>query len=156
MSLVPEVPSLAGGVLFLCSGNMIRSAFAELYARHLGIAVPVRSAGTTYSNPRLHPETRRALLARGVEARLLDSFRPRLLSELLPPPAEAEVVVGMTRAHLAQAMDQGAPGPRVRLTELVGLEGEIADPYFEGGFEGVFEVLATCVQVLAGREQPDA
>ena len=42
---MPEVLSdrldraLAGatGLRFLCSGNMVRSAFAELYARHLGV-----------------------------------------------------------------------------------------------------------------------
>ena len=32
--------------VFLCSGNMVRSAFAELYAQHTGFPLPVRSAAT--------------------------------------------------------------------------------------------------------------
>ena len=44
-------------MLFVCSGNMVRSAFAELYARHLGIPITVHSAATTFRNDSIFPET---------------------------------------------------------------------------------------------------
>ena len=72
----------ATGVLFLCSGNMIRSAFAELYARHLGCALPVRSAATTYRNDAIYPQARAALLARGVPAETIAVFRPTVLLDI--------------------------------------------------------------------------
>ncbi|MCB9914037.1 MAG: hypothetical protein H6828_02675 [Planctomycetes bacterium] len=136
------------GLLFVCSGNMVRSAFAELYARHLGLAAPVRSAATTYANPSLHPRTRAALLARGVAPEQFAGFRPTRLAALDPPPGAGELVLGMTREHLADARAQGAPGPGLLLTEAAGLAGEIGDPYFDGGWDEVFATLARCVEAL--------
>lgn len=151
MRTEPLEHSPPSGLLFLCSGNMIRSAFAELYARHVGIPLAVRSAGTTYRNPRLHEETRQALLVRGVPAKQVDEFRPRLLAELEPPPGTDEIVLGMTHEHLDAARSAGVPGPVLLLTEASGGHGEIPDPYFEGNFDGAFERLALCVQALADR-----
>jgi len=138
----------ADGLLFLCSGNKIRSAFAELYARHLGMALPVRSAGTTYSNTRIHVEAARALTARGVVGAEIRGFRPQLIEALDPAPRARELVFGMTRAHLDDSRDSGAPGPHFLLLEAVGERGEIADPYFEGGYEQVFADVARCVEAL--------
>lgn len=140
----------AGGCLFLCSGNMIRSAFAELYALHLGWSMPVRSAGTCYQNSRIHPETRSALLARGVEESLMARFQPRLISNLAPKPRASELVFGMTNDHLRQASAMGALGAPFLLTEALSEHREIADPYFEGGFEAVFADIARCVEALVG------
>ncbi|MFT7668743.1 MAG: protein-tyrosine-phosphatase [Planctomycetota bacterium] len=134
--------------LLLCSGNMIRSAFAELYALHLGWSVPVRSAGTTYPNSRIHPEARAALLALDVDSDLIKQFRPRLISDLAPAPSDNELVIGMTNAHLAEAFDQGASGPAFLLTAAVGEDHEIADPYFEGGYDSVFADIARCIESL--------
>ncbi|MFT7486037.1 MAG: protein-tyrosine-phosphatase [Candidatus Paceibacteria bacterium] len=139
----------ADSCLFLCSGNMIRSAFAELYASHLGWSLPVRSAGTTYSNSRIHHETRAALLARGVDSAAILSFRPSLITDLSPAVSSGELVLGMTREHLELAAAQGASGPSFLLMEAFSESIEIADPYFEGGFEGVFNDIARCVEALA-------
>jgi protein-tyrosine-phosphatase len=138
----------ADGLLFLCSGNMIRSAFAELYARHLGIALPVRSAGTTYSNTRIHVEAACALTARGVVGAEIREFRPQLIEALDPAPRQRELVIGMTRAHSHDSRHSGAPGPHFLMRDAVGEPGEIADPYFEGGYEQVFRDLARCVEAL--------
>ncbi len=135
--------------LFLCSGNIIRSAFAELYASHLGWDFPLRSAGTRYPNSRIYPEARAALLARGVDSASISRFRPHLISELDPAASASEVVLGMTHEHLEQAAAQGACGPGFLLMEAVSQTQEIADPYFEGGFDGVFTDIARCVEALA-------
>lgn len=138
----------ADGLLFLCSGNMIRSAFAELYARHLRLALPVRSAGTTYSNPRIHVEAARALTARGVVGAAIREFRPQLIEQLDPVPGKRELVLCMTRAQLADSRTSGVPGPHHLLLEAVGERGEIADPYFEGGYTQVLADVARCVEAL--------
>ena len=146
----------ADGILFLCSGNMIRSAFAELYARHLGIAVPVQSAGTSYSNTRIHVETARALTARGIVGAWLRDFRPQRIDELVPASRANELVLGMTQAHLRESRRSGARGPHFLLLEAVGESEEIADPYFEGGFEGTFAQVARCVEALVRATRRDA
>ena len=136
--------------LFLCSGNIIRSAFAELYARHLGWEHALRSAGTLYPNSQIYPEAHAALRARGVSETLICAFRPQRIADLCPSPDRTEIVIGMTAEHLQQATEQGVPGPCFLLMEALGETREIADPYFEGGFEGVFTDIARAVEAIVG------
>lgn len=137
-------------VLFLCSGNMIRSAFAELLARHLGCARAVASAATTYRNHGLHPIARRALLARGLDRAPLDAFRSRHVDEL-PPVAPDTLVLGMTHEHLAAWRGRGPEG--FLLTALEGRADEIEDPLFTGRDE-VLDDVARCVEVLCSAGAP--
>ncbi len=84
-------------ILFVCTGNMVRSPFAELYARHLGCPVPVSSAATTYRNLGIYPTAAYALLSRGVSREIVTQFRPRHLDDLVSPPDEGIVIFGMTQ-----------------------------------------------------------
>jgi len=137
-------------VLFLCSGNMIRSAFAELWARHLEIDWPVASAATTYRNERIHPIAARALEARGVAAEAIAAFRPRHVDDL-EPTAPTTLVLGMTREHLA-AWD--GRGPRAWLLSAFddgsGATVEIEDPMFTGR-AAVLDDVATYVEACVAR-----
>lgn len=136
---------------FLCTGNMVRSAFAELYARHLGCPLPLDSAATVYRNEGLHPVTRAALVARGVERALLDAFRPRHL-ERLDFGDPGRLVFGMAEEHLAAY--RAAAGSTERLflaTALLGRDDPVGDPVLEGAsFDGAFATLERCVEVLVG------
>jgi protein-tyrosine-phosphatase len=139
----------ARALRFLCSGNMVRSAFAELYARHRGCPLPVDSAACTYRNDHLHPRAHAALAARGVPARALDGFRPRHLADL-GRPAEGLVVFGMTRAHL-DAWHSAAPEATrgALLSAALGAAGEILDPVLDRtSFDVAFESVAACVDAL--------
>jgi protein-tyrosine-phosphatase len=140
-------------VLFLCTGNMVRSAFAELYARHLGCALPVGSAATVYRNHRLLAETAHALAARGLAAETLRRFRPRHLEDVGPGVPASTLVLGMTRAHLAAlAPWPAARGRAVLLGSLLGTDEEIADPVLDGAdFERTFATVARAVEALVAR-----
>lgn len=144
----------ADGLVFLCSGNMVRSAFAELYARHLDCPIPVLSAATTFRNDTIYSETALALSARGVRRELIRAFRPTHLDDLLPHIAGTPVVFGMTRSHLADL--DGHPLLVGRLFLLSAADGagaeEIADPVLEGAdFDQTFERVAQCVEALVER-----
>ena len=138
-------------VLFLCSGNMIRSAFAELWARHQGFQRPVRSAGTSFRNRTIHPRTGQALLARGVDAAWVDGFEPVLQGELAADLRvfDGALAIGMTSEHLEALAPWPALARRSYLLSAVD-EGarEVADPYFGGGWEGTFERIARCVESI--------
>lgn len=139
-----------GAIRFLCTGNAVRSPFAELYARHLGCPVPVDSAATRFRNTSLFPETRAALLELGVDKSLITGFRPQHLSTCAPPEALPLVVFGMTPDHLdAYGQMTSLPADTFLLLELVGREGGIADPVLDDvPFEFAFTEVARCVEAL--------
>lgn len=142
----------ACGVRFLCTGNVVRSAFAELYARHLGLPLPVDSAATHYENTRLMRPTREALLARGVERGALAAFRPRPIWDL-PAPAPRLVVLAMAPLNLeAWRLRHPEHGPSYLLREVEGVAAPVADPVLDGAdFDEAFATLARCVERLRER-----
>lgn len=141
----------ARAVLFLCSGNIVRSAFAELLARHRGSPVPVRSAGTTYDNRSgVYPPTARALLERGVPRDAVAAFRSTHLASL-GAVEPGTLVLGMTQEHLddfAAGFEGGRSYPSFRALRLVGEDADLLDPMYHGGFETCFARLARCVEAL--------
>lgn len=153
----------ASGICFLCSGNVVRSAFAELLARHLDCPLPVESGATTYRTPGLFPETRAALRARGVPEESLDRFLPRPIDLFVKEPDERLVAFGMTRDHLRRWRAEFPGHERTfLLSELEGdvegdLEsGEIPDPVMDGAaFDATFERVEACVRTLVSKLRED-
>lgn len=137
-------------ILFVCTGNMVRSAFAELYARHLECPLPVSSAATIFRNTEIFPVTAVALLSRGVSRDFVTQFRPRHLDDLDFPMDEGTVAFGMTLDHLRALSDRGMAQNRMfLLMEVLGRADQIRDPVLEGGdFDPVFDTIAQCVEAL--------
>lgn len=137
-------------LLFVCTGNMVRSPFAELYARHLGCPLPVSSAATYYRNAEIFPVTTFALLARGVPREIITQFRPRHLDDFDSPLNDGIVAFGMTHMHLQALADRGIPENRIfLLTEVLGRTDEIRDPVLDDAdFDPVFDTIAECVEAL--------
>ncbi|MFQ5990490.1 MAG: low molecular weight phosphatase family protein [Candidatus Methylomirabilales bacterium] len=137
-------------ILFVCTGNMVRSPFAELYARHLGCPLPVLSAATIFRNDEIYALTASALLSRGVARESIIEFRPRHLDDLGFPLDEGTVAFGMTLDHLRALADRGMPQNRMfLLTEVLGRADEIRDPVLDGEeFAPVFDMIARCVEAL--------
>jgi protein-tyrosine-phosphatase len=141
------------GVLFVCSGNMVRSAFADLYARHMGCPVPVGSAATTYRNARLFPETAAALLACGVERDAIAAFRPRHLDDLARDlEARRPVALAMTGEHLDDLWTRGWTSADAFLLDAALVSGQprpIRDPVLEGAdFAATLAHVARAVEAL--------
>lgn len=143
----------ASGILFLCSGNVVRSAFADIYARHRCCTLPVSSAAAFYRNSALFSETARALRARGVPGALIAGFRPRFLPDLLPDLDARTLCLAMSRAHLdALAERRELAGRAFLLMRMLGRDEEIEDPVLEGAdWEPTFERVARCVDELVLR-----
>ena len=137
-------------IVFVCSGNAVRSAFAHLYAEHLGLPREVRSLATTYRNATLFAETAAALRARGVPAAKIAAFRSVFVTEGLAAVAPDAVLFGMRAHHLPPL-----GGHRERaflLPAVLGEAGEIADPVADGAdFAATFARIERCVASLAAR-----
>ena len=121
-------PAVNGGpstdVLFLCTGNICRSAYAALWLRHATEGrITVASAGTgaAVGKP-AHEEIERLLAPRGIPTEhVAQQLTPALM-------ADAALVIGMTRDHRALALNV-FPGALRRTVTL--LEIEILAPYID-------------------------
>ena len=107
-------------VLFVCTGNTCRSPFAEAVARKEG--ADVESSGLA-ARPGDEPSADAIAVARelGFE---LSSHRARLLTEDML--GWADVVVGMTAAHVTELDGRGAYG-KTRLLGGTDLEDPLGD-----------------------------
>ena len=137
----------ADTIVFLCSGNMVRSAFAELYGSFLGCPTPLRSGATIYRNDALFPETARALDARGVGHDAIRAFRPTHVDDLVPQLSGSPIFFGMREHHLDALRPWPEHHARGFLLGDVHRGGEILDPVLEGAdFEATFSRVAECVE----------
>ncbi len=143
-------------VVFVCSGNMVRSAFAELYARHRNLALPSRSVGTRFRNDRIYPETARALLERGVPDAWVRDFRPTHVNDDPREIGPHSIVFGMRTHHLRPFLGRAeVTGRPFLLSAILGESREIADPVLEGAdFAETFEEIARCVDRLVDETAP--
>ena len=138
-------------IVFVCSGNMVRSAFADLYARHIGFPREVASIATTYRNDGLYPETFHALRERGLADGVLRAFRPTHVDDAGHLFDADTVLLAMTHRHLDALRHSPAAGcPAFLLSRVLGREDEIADPVLEGAdFGRTFHTVERCVDALA-------
>jgi hypothetical protein len=115
---------------------MVRSPFAELYARYLGCPLPVSSAATIYRNT--------------VPREIILEFQPRHLDDVDFPLDDGTVAFGMTHSHLQALSDRGISDDRIfLLTEMLGRKDEIMDPVLDDAeFDPVFDMVAECVEAL--------
>lgn len=140
-------------ILFVCLGNICRSPTAEAVARKLaaeaGLAVEVDSAGTGawhIGNPpdgRMTTAAAKAgydltpLRARQFETRDFEQF---------------DLILAMDRSNLAEIERQRPVGSTTPAALLLphGTSGreEVPDPYYEGGFELVVELIEDAMHGL--------
>jgi protein-tyrosine phosphatase len=102
-------------VLFVCTGNICRSPFAEVIARHLFAdafpprALQVSSAGTgAVEGHAIHPMSRAELAPWGLEGVSAETFVARQLERSMV--AGADVVLGMTTEHRAGVLREAPMG----------------------------------------------
>lgn len=143
-------------VLFICSGNILRSAFAEMYFEkilednHGPTNLIIESGAVTYINDTIMHNTRKALKGEGVPRERIKQFRPRHVSNHPALFKRADILFGMTRGHMEDLSSLGFGDKSFHINEFAfDLHEDIADPFFSGTYGEAFrQVKAGCDKVL--------
>ncbi|MBK5932666.1 protein tyrosine phosphatase [Rhodovulum imhoffii] len=147
-------------ILFVCLGNICRSPTAEGVFRGLaeaaGVAVQVDSAGTGGWHVG-NPPDRRAQAAAAARSYDLSGLRAR---QVCPEDFDRfDLILAMdrsNRADLERLRPAGNTTPvRLFLDYAGGSQREVPDPYYEGGFDRVLDLIEAASRgVLRQVSQP--
>ena len=143
-------------ILFVCHGNICRSAMAQCVLQHMvderGLAgrFAIDSAATTneeIGNP-IYPPARRKLAAEGVPV------VPHRARRIAPHEAfEWDRIICMDEEnvrHLRRILGAGNCGRVRKLLELAGERRDVADPWWTGDFDATYDdVVRGCEALLS-------
>jgi len=144
-------------ISFVCLGNICRSPTAEAVFLHLiereGVAdrFVVDSAGTGayHAGERAHPDSRQEARRRGIEVRSIS--RQFVRDDF----AQFDLVLAMdtsNRADLERLAPDREARAKVRLFRDYDPEtpdgSSVPDPYYEGGFDGVYDICEAAARGL--------
>lgn len=143
---------LSNQIVFVCSGNIIRSAFAEIYTKHLigwRSNKSIRSLGTDYHNSQILDMTRNTLIDKGIDSQKINNFQPTHISGFKVENIDDVIFFSMTNHHKTQLQRYFGKGIKsYLLPKILDENVEIEDPYFTNNYEQVFLKIEKCVNQL--------
>ena len=148
-------------ILFICSGNIMRSAYAEMIFEKIlkdkygDTKIISESGAVEYVNDSIAFQTKKILLEQGVSKERIKQFHPRHVSYYREAFENADLILVMTRGHLDELPDFREK--TFMLTDFVFNEKrDIADPFFDGNirqsFAEVREGLEELIRIFEERE----
>ncbi|MFX0064356.1 MAG: hypothetical protein ACFFC7_19455 [Candidatus Hermodarchaeota archaeon] len=128
-------------ILFICSGNIMRSPIAEMlfeklltenYAEKWREKISVASGGVRFKNSEIFPLTRELLLSEGITETRIAQFKPRHIEDHPELFAEADLILAMTKGQIKRLLnyEPSYASKTMLLTEFVSNERPIPDPWF--------------------------
>ena len=124
-------------ILFNCSGNIMRSAYAEMMFEKIlqdkfgETRIISESGGVIYRNDRIAYETKKILIEEGVSPDRIKKFRPRHIDYYHDAFKNADLILTMSTEHLPYLQEFN--DKTFLLNEFAFNEmRNIADPFFEG------------------------
>lgn len=136
-------------VLFLCSGNIVRSPAAEmlfeaeLSKRFKSTRVRSISGATTYFNSRIMDFTKDFLIKEGIPPERILKFFPRNIKQYPELLEQADLIIGMVGTHI-RLIPKEYREKAITLSELAtGEKYNIPDPWGDSysAYQEVFEVV---------------
>lgn len=149
-------------ILFICLGNICRSPMAEYIMRHklkqAGLAekIMVESAGTAgyHDGDEMHPDTAGKLKAQGIDPQGFISSKVKK-----GDIDEFDLLIAMDHQNVRDLEKKFGPHPNriFKITDLVpDIDFDhIPDPWYNGDFEGTFQLLDKCCDALLRKLQSE-
>ncbi|MFX1282934.1 MAG: hypothetical protein ACFFB5_04730 [Promethearchaeota archaeon] len=135
-------------IIFICSGNIIRSPYAHLLFEHLieedlklKKKIRIKSGGVTYRNYSISMEARDMLLREGVSAERIAEFTPRYFLDYPNMFHDTDLVLVMERNHIRRIPKKFRGQTFLLLEFTLGISDNVPDPYFNPPFERPFQLI---------------
>ncbi len=122
-------------ISFVCTGNIIRSAYAEYLAKKYFHSkndkkVLFDSGACFHQNSYIHSLPKRLLLQEGYSEELVIAHKPRWIENYPDNFNKTTLFVAMTQRHM-DYLDENFPGKGFLIKEIVeGKKEEVLDPYY--------------------------
>lgn len=122
-------------ITFVCTGNIIRSAYAEYLAKKYfhpksGKQITFDSGACRHQNTYMHSLPHDLLLKEGYKEEILQSFKPRLIENYLSNFDKSTLFIAMTKEHLVY-LEKRYPENSFLLKEIVlNKKEDVLDPYY--------------------------
>ncbi|PWI47829.1 hypothetical protein CEE45_09970 [Candidatus Heimdallarchaeota archaeon B3_Heim] len=141
---------------FICSGNIIRSPYAEILFEHmikmtntsLAKRVRVESGGVRYRNSKISEESATMLLKEGINHKRIDQFTPRYFPDYPRMFDSVDLILVMERSHLRSIPSKYKEKTFLLLEFIYGRNEDVPDPYFDPPFERSFIMIKKALQTF--------
>lgn len=145
-------------ITFACTGNIIRSVYAEYIAKKYFSQkyfsnLTFDSGACKHQNSYIHPLSKKLLLEEGYSEGQLLAFKPRYIEYYLDDFNKSTLFIGMTREHLMYLQSEFPDRSFLLKKMILGKEEDVLDPYYypEQGEKAMKElkelVLSFCKQL---------
>jgi protein-tyrosine-phosphatase len=139
-------------ILFICSGNIIRSAYAEFVFRKmvedsdiLRGKIQVKSGAVQFKNTKIDERTVSVLESEGFNPEEVRKHIPKHKDDYPEIFDEADIIIGMTKSHRVSLPKQYRAGEFMKFTLLSELANDerkdIEDPYFTNTMDEYRQIL---------------
>ncbi|MHA1214270.1 MAG: arsenate reductase/protein-tyrosine-phosphatase family protein [Candidatus Hodarchaeales archaeon] len=142
-------------ILFICSGNIIRSPYAHLLFNHminqdeeLGQRLLADSGGVKYRNSSLSYETYQELLKEGLSEDELTKFVPKYLPDFPRLYEESGLILVMEKSHLRTIPHKYQSKSFLLLEFTDGITADVPDPYFDPPFDRSYKMIKSSLKRL--------
>ncbi|NVM04582.1 MAG: hypothetical protein HWN67_19825 [Candidatus Helarchaeota archaeon] len=140
-------------VLFVCSGNIIRSAYSEiLFEKMLNdkygkTNIVSESGALVYKNDSIHYKTKRALLEKGIPKERIKRHKPRHVDYYREMFDNADIIFVYSKDHLEDAKEF-ADKTFLIWEFAFGEKKSIADAFFTGQYDESFAEIDKCLEKI--------
>jgi len=142
-------------ILFICSGNIIRSPYAHLLFNHmikndkrLSTRLEIDSGAVKFRNSVISQETYIQLLRKGVSKDEILIFKPKHLRDFPEIIEVSDLILVMEKEHLKYIPSLKLDQSFLLLEFTDGLEEDVPDPYFDPPYERAYELINLSLQKL--------
>ncbi|MHA1379922.1 MAG: arsenate reductase/protein-tyrosine-phosphatase family protein [Candidatus Helarchaeota archaeon] len=140
-------------ILFVCSGNIIRSAYSEILLEKMlqdkygKTNIVTESGALVYNNDSIHFKTKRALLEKGVPKERIKRHKPKHIDYYREMFNKADIIFGYSNSHIEELKDFEDKSFLI-WDFAFGEKKEIADAWFTGQFEESFAQIDQCLEKI--------